>query len=103
MRWRSCAINKGLGKVISNLATVFLLVTLLGKHWRLRRPSVSGGRSSKAMQGSWDGRSRRQEGTGLLLSPAVLSLSSPDQRAAPGQKVTKKKAKKEMRGFKYRL
>lgn len=42
-------------------------------------------------------------GTGLLLSPAVLSMSPMTKRAAPGQKATKKKAKRETRGFKSRL
>lgn len=42
-------------------------------------------------------------GTGLLLSPAVLSVSLPNPRAAPGQEATKKKGKREKRGFKYRL
>lgn len=79
VRWRSCAINKGLGEVISNLATVFLFVTSLRK----QLPSQEGlgiGRQKFKGNSRVMGWKRQQAGgdlvgSGLLLSPAVLSLS----------------------------
>lgn len=79
VRWRSCTINKGSGEVVSNLATVFLFVILLGKQLAsqgglaIRRRKFKGnsrvmGWKRQQAGGDWVGR-------GLLLSPAVLSMS----------------------------
>lgn len=42
-------------------------------------------------------------GSGLLLSPAVMSMSFLTEGQSQGQKATKKKEKRAKRGFKYRL
>ncbi len=79
MRWRSSAVNKGLRKVISNLTTVFLFVTLLGKQLASQGGLGIGWQEFKG--DSWVMRWKRHEaggdwvGLGLLLSPAVLSMS----------------------------
>lgn len=39
----------------------------------------------------------------LVVPSCPVHVPPPDLRAGPGQKATKKKAKREMRGFKYRL
>lgn len=74
--------------------------TLLGKQLVPQEGALagaSGSRSSKAIQGSWDGTGGRRDGIfvgiGLLLSPAVLFMSPLNQRATLGQKATNKKGK----------
>lgn len=55
------------------------------------------------MQGSWDGGRRGFGWDRALVVPSCPVRVPPDPRAAPGQEATKKKGKREKRGFKYRL
>lgn len=74
MRWRSCAINKRLGEVISNLATVFLFVTLLGKQSASQEGLGIGRQKFKGDAGvmGW-----RQEGIWLGQGSCCPQLSCP--------------------------
>lgn len=105
VRWRSCAINKGLGEVISNLATVFLFVTSLRKQLASQE-GLGIGRQKFKGNSRVMGWKRQQAGGDLVGSVVVPSCPVhvlPDRGAVPGQKATKKKGKREKRGFKYRL
>lgn len=107
MRWRSCAINKGSGEVISNLATVFVFVILLGKQLAsqgglaIRRRKFKGnsrvmGWKRQQAGGDWVGR-------GLLLSPAVLSMSFLTAGQSQVTRPPRRKERETRGGFKYRL
>lgn len=74
VRWRSCAINKRLGEVISNLATVFLFVTLLGKQSASQEGLGIGRQKFKGDAGvmGW-----RQEGIWLGQGSCCPQLSCP--------------------------
>lgn len=94
------------GKVLSNLATVFLFVTLLGKQSPSQEGFGIGRQKFKGDAGVMG--CKRQEaggdlvGTGLLLSPAVLAMSPLTEGQPQVRRPTKKKGKREMRGFKCR-
>lgn len=98
-------INKGLGKVISNL--VFLFVTLLGKQLASQEGLGIGWQKFKGDAGvmGW----KRQEaggdlvGTGLLLSPAVLSMSTLTEGQPQVRRPPRTKERERWGGFKYRL
>lgn len=107
MRRRSCTINKGSGEVLSNLATVFLFVILLGKQLgsqgglAIRRRKFKGnsrvmGWKRQQAGGDWVGR-------GLLLSPAVLSVSFLTAGRSRVTRPLRRKERETRGGFKYRL
>lgn len=94
-----------MGKVISNLATVFLFVTLLGKQLPSQEGLGTGWQKFKGDAGVMGWKRQEAGGDRTLVVPScpVHVPPTPNPRPALGQRATEKKAKSEMRGFKYRL
>lgn len=98
VRWRSCAINKRLGEVISNLATVFLFVTLLGKQSASQEGLGIGRQKFKGDAGvmGW-----RQEGIWLGQGSCCPQLSCPcpsQTREQPQVRRPPRRKERERRG-----